>query len=168
MSSNIVQAITISDAITLAIQNSTELQIEERKSDLAGYSKADAATMFLPNANYSLRKGHRDTSISKYSDGPKEDVQTLTVNQPLFTDFQCVSRVKESIHKTAAAKENLNFRKNEIGLMTAESYLNILKLRKITELEQQEIVDFIKVLELAKKKLALGDMEYSELSKLET
>ena len=81
--------------------------------------------MFLPNASYGMRKGHRDTSISKFSDGLKEDVQTLTVSQPLFTGFQGVSRVKEAIHKTAAAKENLNFRKNEIALMTAESYLNI-------------------------------------------
>ena len=165
---SIAHAITIQEAITLAIQNSTEIEIEERKSELAGYSRADASTMFLPNASYGMRKGHRDTSISKYSDGLKEDVQTLTVSQPLFTGFQGVSRVKEAIHKTAAAKENLNFRKNEIALMAAESYLNILKLRKVTELETQEIADYKKLLELAKKKLELGDLEYSELSKLET
>jgi outer membrane protein len=165
---NIARAITIQEAITLAIQNSTEVEIEERKSELAGYSKADATTIFLPNASYGMRKGHRDTSISKFSDGLKEDVQTLTVSQPLFTGFQGVSRVKEAIHKTAAAKENLNFRKNEIALMTAESYLNILKIRKITELEVQQIADYKKLLELAKKKLELGDLEYSELSKLET
>ena len=165
---NIARAITIQEAITLAIQNSSEVEIEERKSELAGYSKADAATMFLPNASYGMRKGHRDTSISKFSDGLKEDVQTLTVSQPLFTGFQGVSRVKEAIHKTAAARENLNFRKNEIALMTAESYLNILKIRKITELEVQQIADYKKLLELAKKKLELGDLEYSELSKLQT
>jgi outer membrane protein TolC len=165
---NIAHAITIQEAINLAIQNSTEIEIEERKSELADYSKADAATMFLPNASYGMRKGHRDTSISKFSDGLKEDVQTLTVSQPLFTGFQGVLRVKEAIHKTAAAKENLNFRKNEIALMTAESYLNILKIRKITELEVQQIADYKKLLELAKKKLELGDLEYSELSKLET
>ena len=165
---SIAHAITIQEAITLAIQNSTEIEIEERKSELTGYSRADAATMFLPNASYSMRRGHRDTSISKFSDRLKEDVQTLTVSQPLFTGLQGVSRAKEAIHKTSAAKENLNFRKNEIALMTAESYLNILKLRMITELEAQEAADYKKLLELAKKKLELGDLEYPELSKLET
>lgn len=168
LSSTFAQAITIQEAITLAIQNSTELEIERKKTELAGYSKADAVSMFLPNANYGMRKGDRKTSISTLKDKLKEDTKTLTVSQPLFTGFQGVSRVKEAIHKTAAAKENMNFRKNEIALMTAESYLNILKLRNITELEAQEIVDYKKLLELARKKLELGDIEYSELSKFET
>jgi len=67
--------------------------------------------MFLPNASYGMRKGHRDTSISKFSDRLKEDTQTLNIIQPLFTGFQGVSRMKEAIHKTAAAKEILNMRK---------------------------------------------------------
>ncbi len=160
-------ALTLEQSIDLAIQNSTEVQIEQKKSELTGYSRADAASMFLPNASYGMRKGHRDTSISKFSDGLKEDVQTLTVSQPLFTGFQGVSRVKESIHKTDAAREILNMRKNDIALTVAESYLNILKLRKTVELESEQVKNYKQVLTLAKKRLLLNDIEYTEYTNYE-
>ena len=165
---NISSAITIYESINLAIKNSTEVQIEEKKYELAQYSKAEATTAFLPNASYGMRKGRRQTSISKYQDKLKEDVKTLTINQPLFTGFQGILKVKEAIYKTAAAQENLNSHKNDIALITAESYINILKLNKIIEIETEEITDYTNLLNLARKKLELGDLEYSELSKLET
>ena len=77
-------ALTLEQSIDLAIQSSTEVQIEQKKSELTGYSMADAATMFLPNASYGMRKGHRNTSISKFSDGLKEDVQTLRTHLKSF------------------------------------------------------------------------------------
>ena len=161
------QALTLSESINLAIQNSTEIQIEQKKSELTGLVRADAASMFLPNANVGMHRGHRKTSISKLNDTLKEDTQTITVNQPLFSGFQGVARVKESIHKTDAAKENLKFEKNNIALSVAESYLNILRLRKTVELESQQVINYKQVLVLAKKRLLLNDIEYTEYSDYE-
>lgn len=156
------QALTLQESISLAIQNSTQVQIEQKKSELTGLVRADAASMFLPNANVGMHRGHRKTSISKLNDTLKEDTQTITVNQPLFNGFQGVARVKESLYKTDAARENLKFEKNNIALAVAESYLNILRLRKTVELESEQVINYKQVLALAKKRLLLNDIEYTE------
>lgn len=160
-------ALTLNEAIELATANSTEIQIEEKKYELTSISKADAATMFLPNVSAGYHKGDRKTTISGVDNKLKEDTRTISVNQPIFNGFQGISRVRESFYKTDAAKEELSSKKNDIAFGVAESYINILKLRKIVAIENQEIIDYKRILELAKQKLLLKDISYSEYSEYE-
>jgi len=114
-------SLSLDEAIISAKQQSTEVQIEEKKSELTSLSKADAATMFLPNVSLGYRNGDRKTTTSTANYDLKEDTRTFTVSQPLFTGFQGVSRVKEAIHKSDAAKETLKAKKDDIALAVAES-----------------------------------------------
>lgn len=161
-------AISLEEAIINAKQQSTEVQIEEKKSELTSLSKADAATMFLPNVSLGYRNGSRETTTSTTHYDLKEDTRTFTVSQPLFTGFQGVSRVKEAIHKSDAAKETLRAKKDDIALAVAESYIAILKLRKVVEIEKSEIANYKKILELARQRLKLKDIPYSDYNEYET
>lgn len=161
-------ALSLDESIILAKQQSTEVQIEEKKSELTSLSKADAATMFLPNVSLGYHNGDRKTTTSTANYDLKEDTRTFTVSQPIFNGFQGVSRVKEAIHKSDAAKESLNAKRGDIALAVAESYLNILKLRKTVEIEKEEIVNYKKILSLARQKLTLKDISYSEFNDYET
>ncbi len=161
-------AISLEEAIINAKQQSTEVQIEEKKSELTSLSKAEAATMFLPNVSLGYRNGSRETTTSTAHYDLKEDTRTFTVSQPLFTGFQGVSRVKEAIHKSDAAKETLRAKKDDIALAVAESYIAILKLRKVVEIEKSEIANYKKILELARQRLKLKDIPYSDYNEYET
>ena len=161
-------AITLEEAIDLATQKSTQIQIEEQKAKLTALSKADATTMFLPNISASYQKGNRTTSISESENKLKEDTRSIELRQPIFNGFQSISRVKEAISKTNAAKEDLKARKNDVALAVAQSYINILKLRKVLEIENQQITDYKQLLALAKQRLSLNDIAYSEYNDYET
>lgn len=163
-----VYALSLDEAIIQAKQQSTEVQIEEKKSELTSLSKADAATMFLPNVSLGYRNGDRKTTTSTANYDLKEDTRTFTVSQPLFTGFQGVSRVREAFHKSDAAKETLRAKKDDIALAVAESYIAILKLRKIIEIEKSEIANYKKILELARQRLKLKDIPYSDYNEYET
>lgn len=163
-----VYALSLDEAIISAKQQSTEVQIEEKKSELTSLSKADAATMFLPNVSLGYRNGDRETTTSTAHYDLKEDTRTFTVSQPIFTGFQGVSRFKEAIYKTDAAKETLRAKKDDISLAVAESYIAILKLRKTVEIEKNEISNYKRIIELARQRLRLKDMPYSDYNEYET
>ncbi|MBU6140409.1 MAG: TolC family protein [Proteobacteria bacterium] len=160
-------ALTLEEAIISAKQQSTEVQIEEKKSELTELSKADAATMFLPNASFNHHDGNRTTTTSTQNFDLKENTRTFTVSQPLFTGFQGVSRVKEAKYKTDAAKESLKAKKSDVSLLVAESYVSIFKLRRIIEIESDQISSYKKILELAKQRLKLKDISYGEYNEYE-
>ena len=161
-------AISLEEAIMSAKQQSTEVQIEEKKSEITSLSKADAATMFLPNVSLGYRNGDRETTTSTTHQNLKEDTRTFTVSQPIFSGFQGVSRFKEAIHKTDAAKETLNAKKDDIALAVAESYIAILKLRKTVEIERNEVTNYKRIIELARQRLKLKDIPYNEYNDYET
>jgi outer membrane protein TolC len=161
-------AISLEEAIINAKQQSTEVQIEEKKSELTSLSKMDAATMFLPNASINYRNGDRSTKTSTQDYDLKEDTRTITLSQPLFTGFQGISRVKEAIYKSDAAKESLKAKKGDIALAVAESYISIFKLQNIVEIDKKEIEDYKKIIDLARQRLKLKDISYSEFNDYET
>jgi len=165
---SISQAITLEDSINSAIQNSTEIDLESKKAELTGLSKYDAASAFMPNANLSFRDGTRKTSINNDPAIKKDDKsRTLSINQPIFDGFSSVAKVAQSNYQTKSANHNLKFRKNEIALQVSESYLNILKYKKITEIEEKLKEDYKKLVSFASQKLSLKDISYIEFADYE-
>lgn len=159
------KSITLEDSINSAIQNSTEIDLESKKAELTGLS--DATSAFMPNANLSFRDGTRKTSIDNDPAIKKDDKsRTLSINQPIFDGFSIVAQVAQSNYQTKSANHNLKFRKNEIALQVSESYLNILKYKKITEIEEKLKEDYKKLVSFASQKLSLKDISYIEFADL--
>lgn len=157
-------ALNIDEAMNIAIENSIEVQIENKKTEYISISKYEAITDFLPNANLNYRDGTRRTAISSLRDKQKDEVRTLNINQPLFSGFSGVSRYRESLYKTRSAEQNLKFKKNEIALKVADIYFNILKYQKLAELSEFLNKDYQKLIILARKRLALKDIGFDEFS----
>jgi outer membrane protein len=162
--SNSSFALNIEEAMNLGIENSIEVQIENKKTEYISISEYEAITDFLPNANLNYRDGTRRTAISSLRDKQKDEVRTLNINQPLFSGFSGVSRYRESLYKTRSAEQNLKFKKNEIALKVADIYFNILKYQKLAELSEFLNKDYQKLIILAHKRLALKDIGFDEFS----
>jgi len=160
-------ALNIDEAMDLAIANSIEVQIENKKTEYTAISKYEAMTDFLPSASLNYRDGNRRTEISSLRDKQKDEVKTLNISQPLFSGFSGVSRYRESMYQTRSAEQNLKFRKNEIALKVADSYFNILKYQKLVELSEVLNENYKKLIILANKKLSLKDISYDEFSAYE-
>lgn len=162
--SNSSFALNIDEAMKLGIENSIEVQIENKKTEYISISEYEAIADFLPNANLNYRDGTRRTAISSLRDKQKDEVRTLNIKQPLFSGFSGVSRYRESLYKTRSAEQNLKFKKNEIALKVADIYFNILKYQTLVELSELLNKDYQKLIILAHKRLALKDIGFDEFS----
>ncbi len=157
-------AISVDDAINIAIANSLEIQIETKKTEYTSLSKFEAVGDFLPNASLNYRNGTRRTEINSLRDKQKDQVKTLNISQPLFNGFTGVSKYRESSYQTRSAEQNLKFRKNEIALKIVDSYFNIFKYQQLNSLDNILTEKYKKLVALANKRLALRDIGYDEFS----
>lgn len=164
LNSNKAYAISIDDAIDIAISKSIEVQIESKKTELYGLSRFDATTTFLPNVNYNYRDGKRKTEVNNSQSKQDDIVKSINISQPLFDGFSSVAKVTESLYQTKSAKQNLNFKKNEIAFQIADIYCNILKYQRIIKINDLLEKDYNKLTILAKQRLLLKDITYSEFS----
>jgi len=158
---------SIDDAIDMAIIKSVELQIESKKTEIYEVSKLDAVTTFLPNVSYNYRDGKRKTEINNLQSKQDDLVKSLNVSQPLFDGFSGVAKVAESIYQTKSAKQNFNFKKNEIALQIADIFCNILKYQQLIKVNDSLEKDYNKLIILAKQRYSLKDITYSEFSSYE-
>lgn len=162
------QALSLKEAIDLANNQSAEVKIAQKQSELTDLGKVDAIGMFLPNLSAGYRNGQRKTAISGVDNKLKEDNRTITLAQPIFNGFQGIAKIKESNYRSSAAREDLQAKRNDIALEVTESYLGILKNSKITAIEDEQIADYVKVLQLANQRLYLKDISYAEYNDYET
>ena len=79
--SNSSFALNIDEAMKIGIENSIEVQIENKKTEYISISEYEAITDFLPNANLNYRDGTRRTAISSLRDKQKDEVRTLNIKQ---------------------------------------------------------------------------------------
>ena len=163
-----VNALTFEESILKAVENSTEIKIEQKRAELAGASRYDALSTFLPSANLSYRDGKRETEISNSEIQKRDEYnQSLTLTQPLFDGFSGLSKLSESHFNTKSAIENLNYKKNTVAMSVCEAYFNILKYRHITLIEEELIENYQEVSSLAKQRLQLKDISFGEYNDYE-
>lgn len=168
LSINNCQALSLKEAIDLANNQSAALKIAQKKSELTDLGKSDAVSMFLPNLSAGYRNGQRKTSISGIDNKLKEDNRSLTLAQPIFNGFQGIAKIKESDHRSNAAKEDFQSKRNDIALEVTQNYLGILKNSQITAIEDEQIANYAKVLQLLNQRLSLKDISYAEYNDYET
>ncbi len=128
-------ALTLDDAVSLALENSDAIKQSRAKAESSEYTKSSAIAPFLPNANLSY--GYNETKIEGVPAGnvlmqdgtTKQATATASVSYNLFNGLGDWNKYKLSIVGVKMSQYQYKASKQDVILNTKNAYIAYLKAK---------------------------------------
>ncbi len=130
------QAKTLSEVINLGLENSNQYQIEKHNLKAALNSKKSSISEFLPEISFNYERGSQQNIREDESVDDRfqtQQIQTLSVTQPIFQGFKGVQAVKQGDADYAAQQYAFVAFENELIFELISNYLEVSEYQKIIE-----------------------------------
>jgi outer membrane protein len=137
--------LTLEESIQLALERNMEVQVAKEEIRFAAQGKNKARTGFLPKltAQYDYRRlSEATTTVGGITAENADQDQyrfTGTVAQPLFTGFETLSNYQLAKLGLDVAKIQLQKTRLDLILAVKESYFEILRAEKISQVAEQSV-----------------------------
>ena len=137
--------LTLEESIQLALERNLEVRVAKEEIQFARQGKNRARTGFLPKltAQYAYRRlSENSTTVGGVSTPNADQDQyrfTGTVAQPLFTGFETLSNYQLAKLGLDVAQIQLQRTRLDLILAVKESYFEILRAEKISQVAEQSV-----------------------------
>ncbi len=137
--------LTLEESIQLALERNLEVRVAKEEIQFARQGKNRARTGFLPKltAQYDYRRlSESSTTVGGVSTDFADQDQysfTGTVAQPLFTGFETLSNYQLAKLGLDVAQIQLQRTRLDLILAVKESYFEILRAEKISQVAEQSV-----------------------------
>ena len=165
--------LTLSDAIKIAIDNSTGVQVSEKQLKSAELDVTNSWAPLLPQVSVSANFAKQDpinpapSSGDSLSRNPQFAAMlgtssvnsfnsTLQATQVVFSGFRIIDGIKIANISVTLMKESLNQAKQDVALNVILAYFNALKAYKLVEVTQEALKQAESHLDVANKLLKAG------------
>lgn len=164
----------LSDAIKIAIENSTNVQVAEKQIKSAELQVMESWAPLLPQVSVSTNYGRQDPINPSSSAGTESlsknpqfasmlgtsSVNSFTskvqINQVLFSGFRITDGIKIAQINLNLMKESLNQAKQDMALNVTLAYFNTLKADQMVQVSQEALRQAESHLDTAQKLLKAG------------
>lgn len=166
-------ALTLSEALDLALKNNSEIQLEKSRFETIKANKNDAIIEFLPEVKATYQRGKQQNDAVDLNRGEldqegNQDVKQINLIQPLFNGFTSVNKSKEIQSDIKQAQFYYQFKKDEIFLKTITSYINLFRSANLVNLRKKSEEYCETLLNLVKQRNKEGDVAGNEVIDFET
>jgi len=138
-------ALTLEESIQLALERNLEVQVAKEEIRFALQGKNRARTGFLPKviAQYAYRRPSENTinfgGVTIETQDRNQYKFTGTIEQPLFTGFETLSTYQLAKLGLDVAQIQLERTRLDLILAVKESYFEILRAEKISQVAEQSV-----------------------------
>lgn len=154
--------LTLEESIQLALERNLEVRVAKEEIQFARQGKNRARTGFLPKltAQYDYRRlSENSTTVGGVSTQNADQDQyrfTGTVAQPLFTGFETLSNYQLAKLGLDVAQIQLQRTRLDLILAVKESYFEILRAEKISQVAEQSVLQLQEGVRVAQNFVQVG------------
>ena len=153
---------TLTDAVAQAIASHPEVQTAKANWRAAAETVPQARALFLPSLDVTLGRGREQTDspgTRASNAGPRTLSRTeaqLNLSQLLFDGGAASSQLKREEARAGAAYGQLASIAENVALRTAQAFFEVMRLRALIELAQQNVAAHQRTLEQMKRRTEQG------------
>lgn len=143
--SGTARAETLAEAVSLALMRFPEVLTARANRDAEAQTIGQARSLFLPSADVSLGQGRErsDNPFTRSQGGGQRSLDRteaqLTVSQLLFDGGAASSVLKRARSRTESATGQLLNVSETVAFRTAQSFLEVMRLREVLAISEQSV-----------------------------
>lgn len=167
-------AITIEEAIGLAIATNPDIGIAASNREAVDQELRQARGLYLPQIDFSgaLGLNHINDSTTRASAGGSEQTNfqrelLLTVQQRIFDGFEAGSTVEREMSRVESAANIVRENAEVLALDAVGAYLEVLRGRELVRLAERNLQVHLEILVSLEERLAGGGGSRADVSQTE-
>ncbi len=121
---------SLSTAITFALDNNPDLQMAEERMEQMSYFTEEAKSNYWPQMEVEFKGGRQEVAPTNGTSTNNYWQAALRLNQTIFDGYKTTSEVKRRESMTEASKYEALAKENAIILDTVKYYLSVLRYQK--------------------------------------
>lgn len=162
-------ALTLQEAVELALQNDDVIKKQQALLESSEYSKNAALSAFLPKAGVEYGYTHSKTfdDIPQYERDSKEANFAINVSYNLFNGFNDYKTYQMSASSRDVQQLKFGGAKQDIALTVKSAYLKYLETRSQVNVEKETVELLKKQKNTAEISFAVGQMSRADVLKVD-
>jgi outer membrane protein len=164
---------SLEECIKYAIENNIQIkqqviqtEVQENSLDLARMKLVPSVNGSLSH-NYNFGRALDQTSYTYYNQTLQTDYLYVGGETPIFTGLQNVNSIKKNKYEVLAAKEDLQFIRDDVALNVALAYLQILLNKDLVAANQNQLNITLQQIEKTKRLVDAGSVARGNLLQIE-
>lgn len=161
-------ALRLKDALAEAYRRNPDLQAARAELRAVDEEYAQAVSGFRPSVEggASYTSTRRDTGVQETASDPK--IVSIEVTQPIYRGGSTIAGVHQSENAIKAQRALLKVKEQEILQSAVTSYVNVLRDKKLVELNINNEKVLSNHLEASQQRFKLGDITKTDVSQSES
>ena len=164
---------SLEECIQYAIENNIQIKqqviqtaVQENSLDLAKMKLVPSVNGSLSH-NYNFGRALDQTTYTYYNQTLQTDYMYVGGETPIFTGLQNVNSIKKNKYEVLAAKEDLQFIRDDVALNVALAYLQILLNKDLVAANQNQLNITLQQIEKTKRLVDAGSVARGNLLQIE-
>jgi outer membrane protein len=165
---------SLEECIKYAIENNIQIkqqviqtEVQENSLDLAKMKLVPTLNGSLSH-NYNFGRALDQTTYTFYNQTMQSDYLYVGGETPIFSGMQNVNSIKKSKYEVLAAKEDLQYIRDDVALNVALAYLQILLNKDLVAANQNQLNITLQQIEKTKKLVDAGSVAKGNLLQIES
>ncbi len=165
---------SLEECIKYAIDNNIQIKQQEIQTRVQQNSLDLAKMKLLPTLNGALSHGYDfgraldQTNYQFYNQTMRSDYVYVGGETALFNGLQNLNSIKKNKYEVLAAKEDLQYIKDDVALNVALAYLQILLDKDLVEANQDQVNITLQQIEKTRKLVDAGSVAKGNLLQIES
>ncbi len=164
---------SLEECIKYAIDNNIQIKqqviqtaVQENSLDLAKMKLAPTVNGSVQH-NYNFGRALNQTNYTYYNQTLQSDYLYVGGETPIFTGMQNLNSIKKSKYEVLAAKEDLQYIRDDVSLNVALAYLQILLNKDLVEANQNQVNITLQQIEKTSRLVDAGSVARGNLLQIE-
>jgi outer membrane protein len=164
---------SLEECIKYAIENNIQIKQQVIQTEVQQNSLDLAKMKLVPSLNSSLSHNYNfgraldQTSYEFYNQTMQSDYLYVGGETPIFTGMQNVNAIKKNKYEVLAAKEDLQYIRDDVALNVALAYLQILLNKDLVSATQNQLNITLQQIEKTKRLVDAGSVAKGNLLQIE-
>jgi outer membrane protein len=165
---------SLEECIKYAIENNIQIKqqviqtaVQENSLDLAKMKLVPSVNGSLSH-NYNFGRALDQTTYTYYNQTLQTDYLYVGGETPIFTGLQNLNSIKKNKYEVLAAKEDLQFIRDDVALNVALAYLQILLNKDLVAANQNQLNITLQQIEKTKRLVDAGSVARGNLLQIES
>jgi outer membrane protein len=165
---------SLEECIKYAIENNIQIKqqvvmtgIQENSLDLAKMKLVPTVNSSLSH-NYNFGRALDQTTYTYYNQTLQTDYLYVGGETPIFSGMQNVNSIRKNKYEVLAAKEDLQFIRDDVALNVALAYLQVLLNKDLVAANQNQLNITLQQIEKTKKLVEAGSVARGNLLQIES
>jgi outer membrane protein len=164
---------SLEECIKYAIENNIQIKqqvirtaVQENSLDLAKMKLAPTVNSSLSH-NYNFGRALDQTTYTYYNQTLQTDYLYVGGETPIFTGMQNVNSIRKNKYEVLAAKEDLQYIRDDVALNVALAYLQILLNKDLVAANQNQLNITLQQIEKTQRLVDAGSVARGNLLQIE-